>query len=92
MAKSFKEMRKEMSEARRGSRGAPAWAKTASLGLLAKVNSDANAVKANDDPKIRDSKLASAITATASIATLGIAINTKDKSMLSRAKSIGKRK
>ena len=91
MAKSFKQMRTEMSEAKRGRRGAPTWAKTAALGLLAKVNSDANAAKAQDDPKVRDSKLASAIKGTASIATLGIAVNTKDKSMVGRAKSIGKK-
>ena len=89
---SFREELKEARRVKTRKQGLPTWAKTAAVGLLAKVNSDANAVKANDDAKIRDTKLASAITTSAAISTLGIAVSSQDKTLMGRAKSLGKRK
>ena len=87
--------RAELDEARRQmtrKQGLPTWAKTAAVGLLAKVNSDASQVKSNEDPKIRDAKLASAITTTAAISTLGIAVSSQDKTLMGRAKSLARKK
>ena len=87
--------RAQLDEARRQmtrKQGLPAWAKTAAVGMLAKVNSDANAYVGNDDPKVKDRKLASAITTTAAISTLGIAVSSQDKTLMGRAKALSKKK
>ena len=96
MAKDYWQLKSELKEARRKrvtrTQGLPSWAKVAATGLLASINSDGNSVGANDDPKIRDKKLASQITKTAAITTLGLAINTQDKTLMSKAKSLTKKK
>ena len=88
-------LRQELEEAKRRvvrrKVGLPAWAKTASLGLLTKVNSDANAFVNNDDPKIKDQKLASAIKTSAALTTLGLAVSSNDKTMVGRAKAMGRK-
>ena len=94
MPKTFKAFRHDLNEARRkaGARkvGMPTWAKAAALGLLAKVKSDGNSISSNSDPLIRDQKLSDQITTSAAISTLAIAINSNDKSLLSKAKSVTK--
>lgn len=91
--KDFFRLRKELQErARVRTQGLPAWAKTAAVGMLTKVNSDANAFVNNKDPKIKDQKLASAITTSAAISTLGLAVNSKDKALLGRAKALSRKK
>ena len=85
--------RQEIQErARVRTQGLPAWAKSAAVGMLAKVNADASAYVSNSDPKIKDQKLASAITTSAAISTLGLAVNTQDKTLLGRAKSLAKKR
>ena len=93
--KDFFRFREELQERTRKmtrKQGMPTWAKTAAVGLLTKVNSDANAYVQNDDPKVKDRKLASAITTSAAITTLGLAVSTQDKTLLGRAKSLGKKR
>jgi hypothetical protein len=96
MAKDYWQLRSELKEAKRKrvtqKQGLPSWAKVAATGLLASINSDGNSAGANDDPKIRDKKLANQITKTAAIATLGIAVNSRDKTLLSKARSLAKKK
>ena len=94
MPKTFKALRHDLNEARRKAHtrkvGMPTWAKAAAIGLLAKVKSDGSSVGANTDPLIRDKKLSDQITTSAAISTLAIAINSNDKSLLSKAKSVTK--
>ena len=86
--KTFKELR----EGKRGrtvrKQGLPTWAKTASMGLYAKLMSLKGSVNPNNDSAIRDEKLAGMIALSASMSLLGMAVNTQDKSMVSRAKSM----
>ena len=95
--KDFFQFRDELKEARNQRQvvrkvGLPVWAKTAALGLLNKVRQDGNAYVSNDDPKVKDRKLASAITTSAAISTLGLAVNSNDKTLVSRAKSMMKKR
>ena len=90
MSKDFFQLRHELEERRK--QGLPTWAKTAAVGMLAKVNADASAYANAQDQKTKDKRLASAITTSAAISTLGLAVSTKDKSLMGRAKSLAKRK
>ena len=93
--KDWWQFREELTERRRTvvkrKTGLPTWAKGAALTMLNKVNNDANSFVGNTDPKIKDQKLASAITTSAAITTLGLAINSNDKSLVGRAKSMMKK-
>ena len=89
--KDFFRFREELEEARRTvtkSRkvGAPLWAKGTATVLATKVYSKGKEVKAQDDPKIRDGKLADQISLSAALTTLGIAVSSNDKTLISKAK------
>ena len=58
------------------------------MGLYAKLMSLKGSVNSNNDSAIRDEKLAGMIALSASMSLLGMAVNTQDKSMVSRAKSM----
>ena len=89
--KDFDRLREELQEGRSGTRkrkvGAPLWAKGVAVMLAAKVNSKRNEVKAEDDPKVRDGKLADEIALSAAITTLGIAVSSDDKTIASKVRS-----
>ena len=93
--KDWWQFREELEEARRKvvtrKQGLPSWAKGAALVMLNKVKNDTNGFVGNSDPKIKDQKLASAITTSAAITTLGMAVNSNDKTLVGRAKSMMKK-
>ena len=82
--------REELEERRTVTRsrkiGAPLWAKGAAVVLATKVSSKGKEVKAQDDPKVRDGKLADQISLSAALTTLGIAVSSNDKTLLSKAR------
>jgi hypothetical protein len=97
--KTFKELREGKSKGSRNTRqvmtkkqGLPTWAKGAAVGLLAKLMSAKSSVNPNNDSGIRDERLADMIALSASMNLLGMAVNTQDKSLASKAKSFSKGK
>ena len=58
------------------------------MGLYAKLLSLKGSVNPNNDSAIRDEKLAGMIALSASMNLLGMAVNTQDKSLVSRAKGM----
>jgi hypothetical protein len=89
--KTFKELR-EGKRTKTKKRGLPTWAKGASIGILAKLLSVKSGVNPNNDSGIRDQKLADMIALSASMNLIGMAVNSQDKSLVSKAKSMSKGK
>ena len=86
----LQELQERKSVTKKRKVGAPLWAKGAAVMLAAKVNSKRNEVKRTEDPKVRDGKLADQIALSAAITTLGIAVSSDDKTLLSRVRRVVK--
>ena len=91
--KDFWQLRVELDEARaRRQMGLPTWAKGAAMGLLTKVRTSGASIMSNDDPKVRDKMLSRQITYAAALSALGMSVNSKDKTLVTKARSLSRKR